>query len=174
VGWRRVFGRPGRALGARDVAVVGIDRLRRDQREIDARLRAAVVDAAVLERAVRDQRRLLGEAAAQIRDATARARGAAERAAADRDGLAAAGYRQAVDGFGSQLAVVEGTRAQLDRLAGGAATNLDRTRTLLRESAASLDRALRAEVELLGRLERLDRRQAIARIRREGGGAGSG
>lgn len=154
--------------------VTAIARLRRDQAELDARLGASVVDAAVLTRAVHDQRRLLDEADAQIRDATAVAQAAADEAAAAGDEPAAAGYRQAVAGFAGQHEVVRASRAQLERLTGGAGQNLDRTRELLRVSAASLDRALRAEVELLGRLERLDRARVVARVRHEGSGAGSG
>lgn len=165
---RRWFGRGSDPDGTRAAAIVAIDRIRRDQSALDARIGAAFVDAVVLERAVTDQCRLLDEAAAQIRDAAAGARSAAERAARDGAEDAAAGYRQAVDGFDAQAQVVAGTRAQLDRLATGAAADLDRTRELLRESTAALDRALRAEVELLARLDRLERARVVAEARRRG------
>jgi hypothetical protein len=71
-----------------------------------------------------------------------------------------------VAGFAAQLRVVEASGAQLERLGSGAAENVARTRQLLRQSAASLDGALRAEVELLARLERLDRERTIADLNR--------
>lgn len=70
-----------------------------------------------------------------------------------------------MEGFVAQLRVVEASAAQLSRLGAGAADNVARTRQLLRESAASLDTALRAEVDLLARIERLDRERAIADLR---------
>jgi hypothetical protein len=151
---------------ARDRLVDAISRIRRDQRAVEASLGAAVVDAATLDRALRDQRQLLDAAAQQITDARAVAQRAADGAAADGGNAAAAPYRQAVDGFTAQLRVVEASGAQLDRLGAGAAENVARTRQLLRESATSLDSALRAEVDLLARIERLDRQRAIAELKR--------
>ena len=174
MGWRRWFGRDATPGGPRDAVVTAIAGLRRDQAELDARLGVAVVDTAVLTWAVHDQRRLLDEAAGQIRDATAAAQAAADEAAADGGEPAAAPYRQAAAGFAAQQELVRAGRAQLERLTGGAEQNLERTRQLLRDSAASLDRALRAEVELLGRLEHLDRQRVIARMRRERNGGGPG
>lgn len=169
--WRRWFGGPGSEADAADVAVVAIERLRRDQAEIEARLGVAEVDAAVLRRAVRDQRRLLDDAAAQIARAHADVSSRAGDATRHGDGPAAAGFRQAADGFASQLQVVRATRAQLDRLDETGTAGLDRTRALLRASAASLHRALVAEVDLLARLERLARERVIAETRRRGPGS---
>jgi hypothetical protein len=56
----------------------------------------------------------------------------------------------------------------LQRLGWRAAENVAQTQRLLRESAASLDSALRAEVDLLARIERLDRERAIADLNRGG------
>jgi hypothetical protein len=160
-------GRRGRPdEGARDRLIDAISRIRRDQRAVEASLGVAVIDAATLDRALRDQRQLLDEAVSQIADARAVAQRAAESAAADGGEVAAAPYRLAVDGFAAQLRVVEASGAQLERLGSGAADNVAHTRQLLRESAASLDGALRAEVDLLGRIERLDRERAIADVRR--------
>jgi hypothetical protein len=164
----RRFGRHGgdRDGEARDRLVDAISRIRRDQRAVEASLGVAVVDAATLDRALRDQRRLLDDAVAQIADARAVAQRAADGAAADGGETAAEPYRLAVAGFAAQLRVVEASGAQLERLGSGAAENVARTRQLLRQSAASLDGALRAEVELLARLERLDRERTIADLNR--------
>jgi hypothetical protein len=151
---------------ARDRLVDAISRIRRDQRAVEASLGVAVVDAATLDRALRDQRELLDAAAQQIADARAVAQRAADGAAADGGDVAAAPYRLAVDGFAAQQRVVEASGAQLERLGSGAADNVARTRQLLRESAASLDGALRAEVDLLARLERLERDRTIAETHR--------
>jgi hypothetical protein len=153
---------------ARDRLVDAISRIRRDQRAVEASLGVAVVDAATLDRALRDQRELLDAAAQQLVEARALAQRAADGAAADGGDVAAAPYRLAVEGFAAQLRVVEASGAQLERLGTGAAENVARTRQLLRESAASLDGALRAEVDLLARIERLDRDRAIADLRRHG------
>lgn len=169
MGWRRRFGR--QSAASTDAVVVAIDRIRRDQAEIESRLGVTHVDAAVLHRAVRDQQRLLAAAHRQIADARMAAQDQERAAAGDGDSAAAAAYRQAVDGFGRQLDVVQATRAQLERLVGGATQNLERTHALLRDSAASLDAALRAEVELLGRLERLHRERVIAETRHRAGGS---
>lgn len=152
--------------GARDRLIDAISRLRRDQRAVEASLGAAIVDAATLGRALRDQHQLLDEAVAQIADARAVAQRAADSAAADGGDAAASPYRLAADGFAAQQRVVEASGAQLERLGAGAAENVERTRQLLRASAASLDAALRAEVDLLARLERLDRERTIADLNR--------
>lgn len=152
--------------GARDRLIDAISRLRRDQRAVEASLGAAIVDAATLSRVLRDQRQLLAEAIAQIADARSVAQRAADGAAADGGEAAAAPYRLAAGGFAAQQRVVETSGAQLERLGAGAAGNVEQTRQLLRESAASLDAALRAEVDLLARLERLDRERTIAEAHR--------
>jgi hypothetical protein len=165
-GGRREFDGRRADFGAlRSGIVDAIGRLRRDQRAVESRLGTAFVDAASLQRALADQRRLLDAAREQIRQAHAAARRAAEGAAVDGGDVAAAPYRLAADGFVAQLRVVEATAAQLDRLGAGASDNLEQARRVLRESAASLDRALRAEVGLLSRVERLDRE----RLRGRGG-----
>lgn len=151
---------------ARDRLVDAISRIRRDQRAVEVSLGAAIVDAATLDRALRDQRGLLSAAAQQIAEARAVAQRAADGAAADGGDVAAAPYRLAVDGFAAQLRVVQASGAQLDRLGAGAADNVGQTRRLLRESAASLDGALRAEMDLLARLDRLERERMIAETRR--------
>ncbi len=173
---RRVRAAMSRAAGSGDTGGHGTDprgsvlaaitRIRRDQAAVEARLGAATVDAAMLDRAVDDQRHVLHDASIQIRDAGGAAERAAERAFVEDGEAAAAPYRMAADGFGVQLQAMRATISQLDRLHGGAAANLDRTRALLRESAQSLDRALRAEVELLDRIERLDRERVIAATHR--------
>ena len=166
----RGFGGRGRDSdgGARDRLIDAISRIRRDQRAVEVSLGAAVVDAATLGRALRDQRRLLDTAVRQIADARATAQRAADDAAADGGEAAAAPYRLAVEGFTAQERVIEASGAQLQRLGTGAAENVAQTQRLLRESAASLDAALRAEVDLLARIERLDRERAIADLNRDG------
>jgi hypothetical protein len=166
----RGFGGRGREpdSGARDRLIDAISRIRRDQRAVEISLGAAVVDAATLDRALRDQRQLLAAAVKQIAEARAVAQRAADSAAADGGEVAAAPYRLAADGFAAQQQVVEVSGAQLQRLGSGAAENVAQTQRLLRESAASLDSALRAEVDLLARIERLDRERAIADLNRGG------
>ena len=152
--------------GARERLVDAISRIRRDQRSVESSLGVAVVDAATLDRALRDERQLLDAAAKQIADARAVAQRAADGAAADGGEAAAAPYRLAVEGFAAQQRVVEAAGAQLQQLGKGAAQNVARTKQLLRGSAASLDGALRAELDLLTRIERLDRERTIADLNR--------
>ena len=160
----RRFGRHGRDpdSAAREHLIDAISRIRREQRSLEARIATAMVDSAALDRALRDQRQLLEKAAHQIADALAGARQAADGAAAGGDGREAAPYRQAVAGFAAQLQAVQASGEQLRRLGTGAAENTEEIRRLLSQSAASLDGTLRAEIELLGHLERLDRERTIA------------
>jgi hypothetical protein len=148
-------------------AAEAISRIRRDQRDVQARVGRAFVDSALLSRAVDDQRALLDQAAAQLRDASSAAQRAADDARTDDGPAAATGYQQAAHGFASQLRVVEASRAQLQQLHAGAAEDAERARQLLCECAASLDGALRGEVQLLSRLEQLERERTVARLRQD-------
>lgn len=130
------------------------------QRATQRRLGTTFVRRADLGRALRDQRQLLDQAHAQIEGAI----DAAQRAAAEarEAGDSPALYEQAAQGLGAQLAVVDASRAQLSRVGEQALQNVTRAQQMLAETGAALDTALRAQVSLLARLERLQRQRAIA------------
>jgi hypothetical protein len=143
------------------------------QRATQRRLGTTFVRRADLDRAVRDQRQLLDQARTQIEGAIAAAQRAAAEARAAGDSPVP--YEQAALGLGDQLAVVDASRAQLSRVAQQALQNVARAQRVLTETGAALDAALRAQVSLLARLERLQRQRAIAdaTLRARGGPPGS-
>lgn len=125
---------------------------------------ALIVDQAEAERAVRQLRADLVRAGDEIRAAAELARAAAEEALADGGAVAAAPYQQAAGGFDSQFAVVERSLAHIDRTGQDTAANVERARELLRRNRASLDDAMREQVQLLVRIERAQREQVIAAL----------
>lgn len=139
-----------------------IVRIREQQAEVGRQAGSAIVRQGQAEQAVRQQQLTLAQAEAQIRDAVAAAQRAADGAREDGGQAAAAPYQQTADGLRSQLAVVETARGQLERLRGDAVSNVAQAHVMLHENRASLDVALRAEVALLLRLERLERDRVIA------------
>jgi ABC-type transporter Mla subunit MlaD len=166
MGWRRgadCSGSP--APDPRTAILDAIRRIGRDQQLLSRRIEDAYVQRIQLDRVLHEQSDLLAQAVAQIQDAITEARRAAESARAGDQ--PAAQYEQTVAGLRSQLAVVEASAADLERLRGDVAASSARVARLLRESAASLDATLRAEVGLLARLERLERERVIAAARRQ-------
>lgn len=173
---RRLVGRSRAEPGVDDVsraqsaAHEAILRTIAEQRAAQKRTARERVRRADLERAVRQQRRLLVQAGEQISDAVAVAGRAGADARAAREN--AQPYEQTVVGLQSQLSVVEAAVAELDRNGDQALATVARAQRLLDETGRALDAALRAQVSLLGRLERLQRQRAIAeatlRAREEG------
>jgi hypothetical protein len=130
------------------------------QRAAQRRIATAGVRRADLERAIREQRRLLEQAGAQIAEAIA----VADRAGADARAAHenAQPYEAAVAGLLTQRAVLDTAAAQLERQAAPALETAAEAQRLLDETGRALDAALRAQVSLLARLERLQRQRAIA------------
>ena len=166
MGWRR--GAEGAGSPAPDPRAAILDAIRRighDQQLLSRRIGEAYVQRAELDRVLHEQSHVLAQAVAQIQEAITVAQRAAVSAPAGDPQRAQ--YEQTVAGLRSQLAVVEASVADLERLRGDAATSAAQVALLLRASAASLDVTLRAEVELLARLERLEREQVIAEARQQ-------
>lgn len=130
------------------------------QRVAQRRLGTTYVRRADLKRALSDQRQSLDQAHAQIDEAIAAAEHAA--AAAREQGDDATPYELAAQGLGDQLAVVDAALAQLREAGERAWENVTRAQRVLSETGAALDAALREQVSLLGRLERLRRQRVIA------------
>lgn len=149
----------------RSAVLHAIAQTRQQQDRLAADSGAVFVRRAEIERALREQQLVLSGAADQIRQAMAVAQTAADGARAD-GGVDPAPYELTAQGLRDQLEVVEASIAQLEPLRAGAQANLTNARVLLRQNAASLDRVLRAEVQLLGRLDRLERQRIIAQARR--------
>jgi hypothetical protein len=130
------------------------------QRAAQRRIAMAGVRRVDLERAISEQRRLLEQAGAQIAEAIT----VAERAGADARAAheSAQPYELAVAGLHSQRGVLEAAAGELDRQAGQALETAAEAQRLLDATGRALDAALRAQVSLLARLERLQRQRAIA------------
>ncbi|MGI8762182.1 MAG: hypothetical protein ACR2LF_12990 [Jatrophihabitantaceae bacterium] len=139
-----------------------IMRTRQEQARVAARTGSTAVRHGELERAIGEQRQVLAGALEQACQAVAAAERAAELARADGGAAAAEPYEHTRQALLSQLDVVTAAIGQLDRLRADALLNLQQVNELLQHNNASLDSALRAEVVLLGRLERLERERAIA------------
>jgi chromosome segregation ATPase len=160
---------------ARSQLLQAIARTRQQQARVDAELRTVFVRGVQLDRALTDQAELLSDAAGQIRDAMGIAQGAAETARAEAD-IDPSPFELTAQGLSTQLDVVDAAIEHLGSLRVDAETSVEQARTVLRQNAAALDGALRAEVQLLGRLDRLERERVIGSARRRGqdGGATPG
>jgi methyl-accepting chemotaxis protein len=158
--------------------------LRIAERREQARLSAGrtFAGAEQVRAAMRDQRRRLHEAAAEIADARATAERAAREARSDatlaaRTGgadpetvrhvadAAAEPYERTMAGFDAQRAVVERAGDQLDALSGSATEEMARTRQLLDAAIRTLDDALREQLRLLLQFERAERARLAAAAR---------
>lgn len=126
---------------------------------------AALVNQAQVERALRDQMAQLVRVREQITDALATAERAAAGARADDGELAAAPYEQTADGLRSALDVVGASFAQLDGLHDVSQTNIQQARELVAAARRTLDTALRDQVKLLLRLERVHREHLLEQAR---------
>jgi hypothetical protein len=169
---RRLIGRDRPAeTNPRSAVLLAIAHTREQQAKLAADAGAVFVKRAEIERALTNQHLVLAGAAEQIRQAIAVAQNAAAGARAD-DGVDASPYELTAQGLQTQLDVVVASIAQLEQLRTGAQANVTSAQTMLRDNAASLDRALRAEVHLLGRLERLERQRVIAEAMRRRGRSG--
>ena len=166
MGWRRGAERSGApAPESRRAILDGIRRISLDQQLLSHHIGDAYVQRAQLDQILREQNDVLAQVAAQIQDAITQVQGAAESV---RTGDAPADhYDQTVAGLRSQLAVVEASVAELERLRRDAAASTARVAHLLRECGESLDATLRAEVGLLARLEVLERDRLITAARRQ-------
>jgi hypothetical protein len=158
--------RPG-APGAVDVGTASIvrDSIRRTVRErgaAETRIGGATVTRADIERALIEQRHVLVRAREQILAAVDAVQRTAVAVATDRGPAAAAAYERTRDGLRAQAETVEAAMDDLARLHDVAVANVARAQVLLRATMARLDDALRAEVQLLSRLERMDRERALA------------
>lgn len=163
--WRRL-GRD-RSVDAdlRSAVLQAITRTREQQARLSADAGAVFVHRAEAQRALNDQHQVLADAARQID----RARLLAEQAAAQArtgQGTDPVPYELTAEGLQSQLEVVEASMGQLDDLRIDAQTSVANAQVLLKQNAHSLDQALRAEILLLGRLERLQRRRVISELPR--------
>jgi hypothetical protein len=163
---RALAGHPSGDHDRRSAALEAIAQAGR-QRELAARMAATtLVTHAQLERAIAQQHRLLAAARDQIRTAVQAADRAADAARADGGPAAATPYELTARRLGEQLELVQAALTHLEQLRGATRQNVDRAQQLLRGNAARLDDALRAEVQLLGRLEHLDRERAKAEAMR--------
>lgn len=173
--WRHLTGHDQPAeTNPRAAILQAIAHTRRQQAKLAADSGAVFVKRAEIERAVANQRLVLAGAADQIRHAMSVAQSAAAGARAD-EGVDATPYERTAQGLQTQLDVVLGSIGQLEQLRAGAQANVTNARTMLQNNASSLDQALRAEVQLLGQLERLERQRVIAeatRLRQQRGQAG--
>jgi hypothetical protein len=122
---------------------------------------AVVVSQVGLREMLREQRNYLHLSSAEIVRARDLARRAAENARVE--GSDAAPYEQTATGLDRQVAVVDAACRQLADVDEAWLGNVARARTLLQESRARLDASLREQLELLARLERLDRDRRTAR-----------
>lgn len=109
---------------------------------------------------------LLQQAGRQIDAALGAARRAAGSARADGGAQAAAPFERAVDGLRAQHAVVNSALAQLAGLRGGAESNAKSAADLVRANGRRLQQSLGEQLALLGQLDELERRRALARLRR--------
>jgi hypothetical protein len=159
----------------RSAVLQAIAHTREQQARVSAEVAAVFVKRVSIERALQDQHAVLIGAAEQIGQAMAVAQRAAAGARADA-GADARPFELTAQALQTQLDAVHASIAQLDQLRAGAQANVSTAQQMLRENASSLDRALRAEVRLLGRLERLERQRVIAeamRRRQDPGSTGS-
>jgi hypothetical protein len=138
-----------------------IARIAEDRQATERDFGAVVLNAAELGRVLQEQRVRLDRTLAEID----RARDLAGRAArrAGTDGAEVAAYEETVAGLQRQAEVVGSARAQLAEADGMSRQNVVRAHALLRANRARLDASLREQLDLLARLERLDRDSSIAR-----------
>jgi DNA repair exonuclease SbcCD ATPase subunit len=173
--WRRLLRRKDAVdTNPRSAVLQAIAHTREQQVRVSAEVAAVFVKRVSIERALQDQHAVLIDAADQIGQAMAIAQRAAAGARVD-EGADARPFELTAQGLQTQLDAVQASIAQLEQLRAGAQANVTTAQQMLRENASSLDRALRAEVRLLGRLERLERQRVIAeaiRRRRDPGSTG--
>jgi hypothetical protein len=150
-------------------AAVGraIRQIQHEQRVLAARIGTAVATQAQTAQALRQQHVVLSRVRAEIVQAKSVAERAAESARADEGPAAAVPFDQTAAGLQAQLDAVQLALDEITGMQHAAHGNTERARALLRNSRASLDEALREQMRLLARLERLHRQRLIAEARQQ-------
>jgi hypothetical protein len=122
-----------------------------------------VVNEARLQRLLREQRGYLEDSMGEIARAGEFANAAAARVRAE--GADAAPYEQTAAALQRQADVVDAARRQLADAEAAGRDNMARARQLFDDNLARLENSLREQLELLVRLEELDRRHGAADAR---------